>query len=331
MRDSNLLEPDQTERDTDPPEGHIKALLRNGQSTLISRFLRVVLVLGIFALAAGFYDFSTTGESLRLFVIGIVCLTLLFVTFVPGITYGIKAGVLLLLIYGIGVINVSSAGPAGNGLLFLLTVPVLATLFFDQRAGILSIIWVVITVMILAILFITGVIHVLPETYRGLDEVASWIPTGAIFIFLVVLMTVPQYAILQPLFAALVQENQLTSAFNHERASWEKRIAERTEVLSRRARYLEASAIVAREASGIIDDPDALLQRVVQVISERFGFYHSGLFLNDAGGEWADIESSLQRRWATDVSQGAPPVNRCPGNRWIRCPAWATTDRSQCR
>ena len=76
------------------------------------------------------------------------------------------------------------------------------------------------------------------------------------------------------------------------RASLEDRVAQRTADLERRARYLQATSSVGREAQSLLDDPEALLSRVVGLISELFGFYHSGLFLVDPQGQWAELQAA---------------------------------------
>jgi GAF domain-containing protein len=76
------------------------------------------------------------------------------------------------------------------------------------------------------------------------------------------------------------------------RASLEERVAQRTADLERRARYLQATSSVGREAQSLLGDPRALLSRVVDLISEQFGFYHAGLFLVDPQGQWAELQAA---------------------------------------
>jgi GAF domain-containing protein len=61
--------------------------------------------------------------------------------------------------------------------------------------------------------------------------------------------------------------------------------------LVRRARYLEATARVAGDVASVLDLQE-LLSRVVGLISERFGFYHVGIFLLDSSGEWAELRAA---------------------------------------
>ncbi|MCX7681602.1 MAG: GAF domain-containing protein [Anaerolineae bacterium] len=59
----------------------------------------------------------------------------------------------------------------------------------------------------------------------------------------------------------------------------------------RRARYLEATAQLARAISSLLD-PQELLDRAVHLISEGLGVYHVGIFLLDAAGEWAVLAAA---------------------------------------
>lgn len=73
----------------------------------------------------------------------------------------------------------------------------------------------------------------------------------------------------------------------------ELRVAERTEALrnaneknTHRAAQFEAIARVARTISST-QDLNSLLPQITQVISQQFGFYHAGIFLNDTREEYA--------------------------------------------
>ncbi len=75
------------------------------------------------------------------------------------------------------------------------------------------------------------------------------------------------------------------------RASLEERVQERTRELERRAGYLEATATVAHDAASVLNLQE-MLDRVVTLISERFGFYHTAIYLTDAAGEWAELQAA---------------------------------------
>jgi GAF domain-containing protein len=74
-------------------------------------------------------------------------------------------------------------------------------------------------------------------------------------------------------------------------SSLEERITERTHLLERRARYLEAATEIGHAASQV-PDMDILLTQATHHISQRFGFYHVGIFLLDQAGEYAVLRAS---------------------------------------
>ncbi len=74
--------------------------------------------------------------------------------------------------------------------------------------------------------------------------------------------------------------NQMTSQLRSSIVDLEQRVNERTTALQARTVQLQAAAQVARDAAAI-RDVDQLLNEVVRLIAERFGFYHAGIFIID--------------------------------------------------
>ncbi|MEK6220848.1 MAG: GAF domain-containing protein [Chloroflexota bacterium] len=85
--------------------------------------------------------------------------------------------------------------------------------------------------------------------------------------------------------------NRMTTELNRTVNNLEETVKERTEELEKRALQMETSSLVAREASGILDVQE-LLNRTTQLISERFDFYHTGIFLVDEVGEYAVLQAA---------------------------------------
>jgi GAF domain-containing protein/HAMP domain-containing protein len=80
---------------------------------------------------------------------------------------------------------------------------------------------------------------------------------------------------------------QMAAAFNQMAAElkslytdMESRIQERTATLEKLTGDLRASSEVARAATTILE-PNALLSHIVELLSQRFDFYHAGIFLLD--------------------------------------------------
>jgi nitrate/nitrite-specific signal transduction histidine kinase len=85
--------------------------------------------------------------------------------------------------------------------------------------------------------------------------------------------------------------NQLSNELNHTLKGLEKTVAERTLILQRRARQLQAAADVGRIAV-TIRDLDILLPEVTRLISIRFDVYHAGIFLIDEVEDYAVLKAS---------------------------------------
>jgi GAF domain-containing protein/HAMP domain-containing protein len=85
--------------------------------------------------------------------------------------------------------------------------------------------------------------------------------------------------------------NSMTSQLRDLITNLERRVADRTRDLERRAVQIQVAAEVASEAAAI-RHLEELLDHTVDLISERFDFYHSGLFLIDDAGKFAVLRAA---------------------------------------
>jgi methyl-accepting chemotaxis protein len=96
------------------------------------------------------------------------------------------------------------------------------------------------------------------------------------------------------LFAALRSiNNTLELAQHNERSLVEsnRQLSVRTKDLEHRSVQLQAAAEVSRTAISV-RDLDRLLSQVTRLISEQFGYYHTGIFLLDDAGEYAVLKAA---------------------------------------
>ncbi|GAB4532527.1 MAG: hypothetical protein Kow0063_13180 [Anaerolineae bacterium] len=261
------------------------------QQQLIRGMLRVLVVVGVLALVGAIYD-AYTGQALWQIPIFLAAYGLLVVvTFWPRAPYPAQAGILLAMLYGLGVFNLFVAGQTGDSFPFLLTIPLLTALFFGWRWGISALVIAIVTLAVFGWLFVSGLMVIPPQELASPSDLGSWVSRILVYLMLALLSMLPLHFLFQRLVVTLAQSHKLTQELEAQRADLEAKITERTADLDQRARHLEATARVARDASSVLD-LEELLSRVVALISEQFGFYHTGIFLLDPTGEWAVLRAA---------------------------------------
>jgi len=85
--------------------------------------------------------------------------------------------------------------------------------------------------------------------------------------------------------------NSMASQLRSLIGSLEQRVEERTQELEGRTEQLEAIANLARSIA-TIQEADELLREITKQVSERFGFYHVGIFLLDTNRQFAILRAA---------------------------------------
>jgi GAF domain-containing protein/HAMP domain-containing protein len=97
--------------------------------------------------------------------------------------------------------------------------------------------------------------------------------------------------------------DQMTQQIHRMVRDLEQRVNERTRELERRSTQLQLAAEIARDATAI-RELDVLLNRTVNLVKERFGFYHAGIFLVDNNGEYASLRAGTGEAGNAMVKDG---------------------------
>jgi GAF domain-containing protein len=250
-------------------------------------FLLSIVLIFVVYIPSGQFNL-TTEYIVMTIAIGIATGTSLVLNYLGRVR--VAAVIYLLVSYMIAVAAASQYGGLRNpvAVALLFTVIPIAGLYFRRLALFIT----------TAILFVT----VLGIYFGGLFGIANF---GVIDIDeamvagigLIVTAFVQDFSAgrIRRLFDNLINNAEALSERNEEltgiRENLERIVQSRTADLERRSRYLEANAEIARDTNSILD-PSILLQRVVTLISQKFGFYHVSIFLIDDKREWAIMRAA---------------------------------------
>jgi GAF domain-containing protein len=224
---------------------------------------------------------SATG--LELFIFATLAVALLAAAMLP-LPYAVKAGTLVAVGYFIGLYNVISSGPWADATVFFLAITVFTSLLFDGRSDWYIIILNVFSLVAMAILDVTGLFHVtqteLPQADYGL-----WLTYCADYIALAI-ASIWAVNLLKAEFKTIAEQFRSALFFvTKDRTELERRVDERTMGLLKKTDQLRAASYIAHQTAEL-QDMESILKNVVNLITDQFGFYHTGIFLmNETGDE----------------------------------------------
>lgn len=281
----------------DKPETIIQAddasaeSIKTWRQRLIQGVFRSAIVAGGLAIAVASYTAYSNGELWRIPIYLGAYVSVALIAFWRRAPFALQAGTLLGVLYVLGIFQMVSSGLGRSPLLYPLAFAALAVIFFGRRIGVLALILGVLTLAALGWAFSTGILAVPAEGRVSEADPVTWLNNGIAFVMLGILLVSSQSYLLQHLVTALTQSRRLAQELEEERAGLERTVEERTGALARHARDLETTTTIARDAASELDLQD-LLSHTVALVSERFGLYHTGIFLTDPNGEWVELRAA---------------------------------------
>lgn len=249
--------------------------------------------IGIFVLALVALPFSGTLPPIGQFIAGFVFLGFLFALLIPlRRGYVTVTGIIVLVLLTLmTAFAVASSGTIRQPIIAMfLLASVFAGLAMGRRAAIVSII---VNILIVAGIAYGEINRLLPppESSTNSQHVVLFAIAGILAIVLLNLALQRQQEALEQVRAG---EEKLSSL----NAALEIRVKERTSDLlianqqaEKRARQLQVVAEVARTATSA-QELNRLLNPLTHLISQRFGYYHVGIFLLDEQNKYAVLEAS---------------------------------------
>lgn len=202
--------------------------------------------------------------------------------------FTLKAWLITLSFFNLGIVNYIPDGLNGVSFAFHVVTIFLAGILLEKRGGQIALAATTITTITMGVLYTTNVLNPPNEISSNMLE---WIIAGGVFLMVGVLINTSNQYLLPRLSTALTQSHQLTNELKEYQSALEKTVEERTAFLKKRNEQLEAATYVAREAVRV-QTVESLLKKTVDLISERFGFYHAGIFLLDDAKKYAILRAA---------------------------------------
>lgn len=262
----------------------------------ILSILRFASVTGIVVIIG---SFSTATPLDRFLFIGFY-LVVVAITVLP-VPYALRAYVFLLILFAVGVNSIIAWGPWLDGSIFLLTSIAMASLILDNRIDVIGLILSIIFLIALAVLNQLGSFEPIAEqspVTKGVDwigYIANYVASGIITV-----IAINQF---KGAFTRVSDQMQIAyEALKVEQVKLEDKVRERTEELETRMTQLRYSATTARVVAEAREIGE-LMDTAVSLMSERFGYYHIGLYVLDEPGKSAYLQASSSETGKSLIGQ----------------------------
>jgi GAF domain-containing protein len=253
------------------------------------RFLQVVLrgscLIGLIAIVLYLFSSSTLlYKVLAIVTYGV----LIAVTLFDRVQYRIRAAVFLFLLYLSGFSSLIDHGIADASILFLGFI-VMACLLFSLRAGI----YVAIALTFLTIVFFGWSSSSVENTAR----------LTAIFLVIATIVAMGLRTFQDEFIKTITGARQTFETLRGERALLEQRVEERTAGLARKTEQLRATSYIARKTAEV-QDLASLLSTVARLVTDQFGFYHTGIFLINETGDHVILQAASSEGGQRMIERG---------------------------
>ena len=234
----------------------------------------------------------------------------------------LRAGSVLLIAYILGVSQLWDSGSLGEVRLWLLIFVVLSAVFTNLWTSLGSAILSAVTIFLMGRLLEVDAISTPFKDvfFQGTPYVQS----GVISLMISVGIVVSISALISGLERVLREREAMTDSLQKERLDLENRIEERTADLQVRLRQMNTAAEISRAISRLTD-PEALFQRVADLITTQMGLYYTGIFLLDQAGKNAVLRAGTGEAGKAMLSQhhalpigGTSMIGWCMANRQAR-------------
>jgi len=257
---------------------------------LLNGALLAGALLGLPAALLGSLAVLPEGGTTRVVLFGICYLVIVALAVARRLPSGLRAATLLTVLFILALDALLTSGLPGGGRLLLIAFCALGVLLFGMGGGLVTLLLSIAATALVAFGFTSGTIPfstaVMPST-----DVTSWLSSAGVFLLVAFLVAVPVALLEGGLLHAFRRAGDLAAEAEAGRANLERLVVERSRSAERRTLQLQTTAEIARIAVQSTD-PGPLMIQAVELIRDRFGFYHASVFTLDETGAWAVLRAS---------------------------------------
>ncbi|MBF8255788.1 MAG: hypothetical protein HW375_695, partial [Anaerolineales bacterium] len=257
---------------------------------LLNGALLAGALLGLPAALLGSLAVLPEGGTYRVVLFGICYLVIVALAVARRLPSGLRAATLLTVLFILALDALFTTGLPGSGRLLLVAFCALGVLLFGMGGGLVTLLLSIAATALVAFGFISGTIPFSPAVMPS-TEVTSWLSSAGVFLLVAFLVAVPVALLEGGLLHAFRRAGDLAAEAEAGRANLERLVVERSRGAERRTLQLQTTAEIARIAVQSTD-PGPLMIQAVELIRDRFGFYHASIFTLDETGAWAVLRAS---------------------------------------
>ncbi len=280
----------------------IQQTYRFSHEQWLESFLRVILraslVVGLILIIAAL----ATNTQTILLAIYISAYIIVLVAFLAPLSYRIRAVLFLVILCIMGISGLLELGIRGDSRIFFAIFIIMTSILFGSRATRYAIAATFIAHAIVGALIFTGV-YKLIESSIPTGGIDAWVMSFLTTTLMAFVVTTGQRMLVDEFYRAQDATFSTLELLTKERDTLEQRVEERTKDLGQRAVKLQAAADVGSAATRL-RNLDDLLNQTTHLISERFEYYHVGIFLLDDKNEFAILRASNSEGGQRMLSRG---------------------------
>lgn len=256
-----------------PP--HQEGSLQDYRERIVSILLTSASTLGALAFVAAFIPALRAHQYGSIGIFTVCYAWVLIITLQRRqLSYKVKIYSLLFLFYLLGLINLVQNGISSDSGVFLLAFTVMTSLMIGIRSGIAALLIGLSTYTLAGVLMTSG--KFVPPVLISYHEPMDWLSGGVLLMLLSIILASSVNIILRGLTDSMAKVKNLVIDTDRDRAQ----LRRHSQDLQRRLTQLQAVAEIEHSISAVMD-PRELQQKVVDLLSERFGLYFVGIFLFD--------------------------------------------------